>query len=332
MYAQDADITRMPYTDTGEINPLFRGNAYQNPFGSPTYNSNRQFMRPGMARPIPPQSLGTPYGGTQTTGFDPNNYGNMGGSDRPPPFSTSVTDWTGRQMSPSQFQGQRDAFVQQINSAQGRQSALSGLGGGPPQPLDFQGMYGAASDAVQSGWQNPFAQQSMGFGGIRAYDDPSNPRGPGGGMQYVGGWPDGGGNFGRPPAPDYYGVSGSNRRLRTPPSPSIPEAPPPQQPAPAPAPAPAPRPTPAGPTNRAGNPLRTFASQAESFRPAPINPNTGKPFAAGDTINARNRAAANEFDGWQQQQQINSWNATTLANARAATQRKQALSNAGRKF
>jgi hypothetical protein len=48
---------------------------------------------------------------------------------------------------------------------------------------------------------------------------------------------------------------------------------------------------------------------------APINPNTGRPFAAGDTINARNRAAANDFSGWQQQQAINSWNKGTIANA-----------------
>lgn len=48
---------------------------------------------------------------------------------------------------------------------------------------------------------------------------------------------------------------------------------------------------------------------------APINPNTGRPFAAGDSVNAKNRQAYNDFSGWQQNQMIDSWNRGTMQNA-----------------
>lgn len=57
----------------------------------------------------------------------------------------------------------------------------------------------------------------------------------------------------------------------------------------------------------------------------PINPNTGRPFAAGDTINARNRAAANEYDGWQQANQINQWNREIQGRIDYAKARQSAL-------
>lgn len=114
-------------------------------------------FRPGQAQPIQPQSQGTPYQPYGGVG----NYGNMSPANRPPPFTTTATDWTGQQMSPSQMFGQRDAFIQQINDAQGRQSALSGLSNGAPQQMDFGSMTSNAQKMQQNGWQNPFSQDNV---------------------------------------------------------------------------------------------------------------------------------------------------------------------------
>lgn len=65
--------------------------------------------------------------------------------------------------------------------------------------------------------------------------------------------------------------------------------------------------------------------QAGSANTGPINPNTGRPFAAGDTINARNRSAANAYDAWQQKNVVDQWNRETQGRIDYANARKQAL-------
>lgn len=54
--------------------------------------------------------------------------------------------------------------------------------------------------------------------------------------------------------------------------------------------------------------------------PAPVNPSTGKPFASGDKITPGNSSAWNDYQGWQQNQQINSWNQAATQNAAARQQ------------
>lgn len=51
----------------------------------------------------------------------------------------------------------------------------------------------------------------------------------------------------------------------------------------------------------------------------------------GDSINARNRNAYNEFSGWQQQQQIDSWNQQAVQRGREAQARLQAQGDAIRR-
>lgn len=67
------------------------------------------------------------------------------------------------------------------------------------------------------------------------------------------------------------------------------------------------------------------APKAGTANTGPINPNTGRPFAAGDTIDARNRSAANEFAGWQQANNIAQWNKETQGRIDYANARKSAL-------
>lgn len=186
MYAAGTDMSRLPLIDTMQRNPAYGGNPLPNPYGSPQYSNSQagggRPFSPGRAQPTQPQSQGTPYG-MPAGGFG--NFGNMAPSQRPPAFSTRMTDWMGQQSSPQQYFNQRDAFIQQINNAQGRQSALSGLGNAPPQQMDFGRMYGQAGNMVQQGWRNPFAQDqgdTVWAGGSRSFDEgfrgqgnPSNP-------------------------------------------------------------------------------------------------------------------------------------------------------------
>lgn len=51
----------------------------------------------------------------------------------------------------------------------------------------------------------------------------------------------------------------------------------------------------------------------------------------GDSINARNQNAYNQFSGWQQQQQINGWNRNAQEGAANAIQRQKILRDYGQK-
>ena len=65
--------------------------------------------------------------------------------------------------------------------------------------------------------------------------------------------------------------------------------------------------------------------KASSSNTGPVNPNTGRPFAAGDKIDARNRSAANDYAGWQQSNQVAQWNRETQGRIDYANAKKAAL-------
>lgn len=132
-------------------------------------------------------------------------------NQRPAPFSQVSYAPSGQAMDPAQLFAQRDAFIQNINDTRSQYAANPAAG--RPQ-MDFGSMWGRAGDMVSQGWQNPFAppQQSFGMdqmlgmlgqqsaapmyqptafgGGIRAWDDPSNPVGPFAPPQPAGPWND----------------------------------------------------------------------------------------------------------------------------------------------
>lgn len=124
---------------------------------------------PGRAQPVLPPSRGTPYGQQPPMGQKaipmpaysqsaPPANGNLAyapPSMRPPPFTQS-TSFMGMPMDPSQYYGQRDAFINNINQARAP-FALDPSSGRPS--LDFGAMWGQAGDMVQGGWTNPFAAQ-----------------------------------------------------------------------------------------------------------------------------------------------------------------------------
>lgn len=81
------------------------------------------------------------------------NYAYAPPDQRPPPFSQSLS-FMGQQMDPSQYYGQRDAFIQNINQAR-QPFAMNPTPQG--QQLNFGGMWNQAGDMVANGWQNPLA-------------------------------------------------------------------------------------------------------------------------------------------------------------------------------
>jgi hypothetical protein len=140
-------------------------------------NSRGYFQRPGQAQPMQPQSQGSPYGappkgagnawggGTQvrqtaptfTPGGGPGNMAYAPPDQRPPPFQQRTTDWTGRQIDPTQGFAQRGAFVQNINQSRAQHASQWGQGMRRPPPRGFGGMWGQAGDMAKSGWQNPLS-------------------------------------------------------------------------------------------------------------------------------------------------------------------------------
>ena len=152
---------------------------------------NMSAYAPGRARPVPPPSQGTPF-----QAYAPQQQaGPAGGAMTPqgerwysqspvPAVSQSATGVNGQQFAdPQQAFTQRDALIQRINESRAPMFAGAGtyLGDGAPPPtwgqkppLDFNTLMGQANDMVAGGWQNPFAQQPPGPGGIRHWTD--NPR------------------------------------------------------------------------------------------------------------------------------------------------------------
>lgn len=166
-YAQGADMTAMPYTDTLEPNPLYHGSGPQ------MHDSNGngvddRLERMGLGGGV--QAPARPYGNQP----DPFTFGFSGGQptttapsvqkgagagnlayaspeNRPQPFTQSI-NFMGQQMDPSQYYGQRDAFIQNINQAR-QPFAMNPTPQG--QQLNFGGMWNQAGDMVANGWQNP---------------------------------------------------------------------------------------------------------------------------------------------------------------------------------
>ncbi len=137
---------------------------------------------PGRARPIQPQSQGTPfqaYSPDQNAQQNDSRWGagnwaySQAQQPAVPAYTQGATGIDGQQFaSPQQAFAQRDALIQRINEARAPMFAGAGtyLGDGAPPPswgqkppLDFNTMMGQANDMVAGGWQNPFAQQPAGL-------------------------------------------------------------------------------------------------------------------------------------------------------------------------
>ena len=139
---------------------------------------------PGRARPVQPQSQGTPFQASQDYNENANERlpGNFGqpalggdmqfaggtpyfdertGQARQPPFTQSAIGVGGQVFSdPSQAFAQRDALIQRINEARAPRFANSGIHATPPPqqpPLDFNALLAQANNMVANGWQNPLA-------------------------------------------------------------------------------------------------------------------------------------------------------------------------------
>ena len=171
MYAKGADLSQMRYADTMQPNPLYRGS----PDGRGLIDIDSETYR----NPQFTQTMNTPWG----------------------------------QMDPNQFYRQRDAFIQTANEQAGRSMEGAGTSESPGAAPQFNAndMWRQAGNMVDRGWQNPYqnvpipstfrpgmAQPSQPpsqgtpyshgsqtmlpsppppSGGVRAWDDPSNPRG-----------------------------------------------------------------------------------------------------------------------------------------------------------
>jgi len=140
---------RYPWRASGKSQPKPQQNTggQQEAAPGPQKAPDMSMYSPGQAKPIQPQSQGTPYG-AQSDG----NYAYATPNNRPAPFTQRYTNFDGTQSEQPNF-GQRDAFIQNIND-----SMLPYYGGkaqGAPQ-FDFQSMYKKADDMVKDGWQNPF--------------------------------------------------------------------------------------------------------------------------------------------------------------------------------
>jgi hypothetical protein len=165
-------------------NPNPTGNAGSSPAaaqpqqqGNPGsyYAQQDEWGGPGRARPIPPQSQGTPYNpqqGQNFAGFGSQqggafsawnpNIANNTQAQRPPAFQSQTNNFDGTQSQMPNFQ-QRDAFISQINNQLGQMQGQSwNQPVGAPQ-FNFPQMWGQAGQMVQQGFQNPFAAQPGGL-------------------------------------------------------------------------------------------------------------------------------------------------------------------------
>jgi len=145
---------RYPWRASGKAQPKPQQNTggQQEAAPGPQKAPDMSMYSPGQAKPIQPQSQGTPYG-AQSDG----NYAYATPNNRPAPFTQRYTNFDGTQSEQPNF-GQRDAFIQNIND-----SMLPYYGGksqGAPQ-FDFQSMYKKAGDMVKDGWQNPFSMPAQ---------------------------------------------------------------------------------------------------------------------------------------------------------------------------
>jgi hypothetical protein len=177
MYAQGTDLSKLPFTDTLQPNPLFnpQANAQKNDqqFGKnqwaystsqqpaapkPSGGMDMSIYSPGKAQPTQTPSLGTAYGQPSTQGSPQQK--NPFASMQPGVYSPSgFTPGSNFQQPLATALAQRDAFVQQANQAllPYQVANFTNQNFGPPQ-FDIAGMRKQANQMVQDGFYNPFAK------------------------------------------------------------------------------------------------------------------------------------------------------------------------------
>jgi hypothetical protein len=186
MYAYgttQADIAKMPVTDTMQPNPLYKpqNNAQKNDQqwgqGNWAYATTQQQPQqpaapqakqsgsmdfsayaPGKAQPTQTPSLGTAYGQPAATQqpMQANPYANM----QPGVYTPTGQFFGGNPAQGlAQAQQQRDAFVQQSMQATLPYTLANVFGQDLGAPnYDFQAMLGRANKMVEDGFYNPFTQ------------------------------------------------------------------------------------------------------------------------------------------------------------------------------
>jgi len=211
MYAAGTDLTKLPFTDTMQQNPLykpqpsgrinssspyappqpgqggipsdaiFRKNSQQPAAPQTKQSGSMDFSAyaPGKAQPTQTPSFGTAYG-QQAAAQQPTQANPFAGMQ--PGVYAPGGQFYGGDMSQgiAQAQQQRDAFVQQSMQAMlpYQVANFTKQDFGPPQ-LDVRGLREAASQMVKDGFYNPFTKyfeqqpQTMAPESLNAYAPPS---------------------------------------------------------------------------------------------------------------------------------------------------------------